>query len=94
MIQKKIIFFSIITLFSCSATKEIKECTKISATALAEHRVLEQGYNLDKLEVVVRETKSLYLLHYCPVDSMLRGNEAEINISKSNCHIVDEKFYQ
>lgn len=81
-------------LLSCMATKDLRECSILTAKEIAKEALMKKGYFMEDLKISIHETDDLYIVNFSPTDSTQRGNEANFSISKKDCTIVEEKFFQ
>ena len=92
--MKKILILTVI-FFACSSNKKtINRCNLSNAILIADKEVVEKGYKLDLLKKVISESDSTYIFQYYPKSLNVRGNAAEIIVSKKTCEISQKKLYQ
>ena len=70
-------------------------CNKEKATEIAEKRFKRKGYDKEYYNLAVEEDSLFYVVKYeLDLAKAQIGGGAEVTISKQNCSIVDQKFYQ
>lgn len=90
--HKPVLIFML--LFSCTAGKEIASCDKETVTTISDKVVKKAGFKLSTLKREITENDSCFQISYSPIQSNVRGGEAEIKILKKGCRVIEKKFYQ
>ena len=95
-IKNNMKYLIIISSFFCgfSYGQQTKKCDKKEALICADKVIKKSGYNLKWLTSIVNEDSTTYIISYKSIDSNVRGNSAEVQISKKNCKVIAKKFYQ
>jgi hypothetical protein len=92
----KVIYYTIfVSWVSCKAPQfAIVPCDMEQAILVANRTVKKVGYSLDLLKYSIEPLDSFYVINYLPKDFNMRGGEAILKISQTNCKVVQKDFYQ
>lgn len=74
-------------------TQILTACTKEQAVTVANHSMKKAHKNLGDLTTTVAEDSSYIYIIYRLKTRMIGGG-GEIKVSKTDCQIVDRKYYQ
>jgi hypothetical protein len=81
---------------SCGVSKKgtsPDECTLESAIDKAKTRLKRKGFQLEHFNVNYAKQEKAFLIVFSLIE-ISEGGGAEITISRDNCEIIDEKFWQ
>lgn len=70
------------------------DCNRNEAEKITDDLMHKKGYNLTSLDRAIEESSDVYIIKYFPKDTLSLGGGSEIKISKKDCKIIDQKFYQ
>jgi hypothetical protein len=89
----------LLLLFSCKTSKPlptaiITKCDQQAAMDIADRLIRKGGYELETLKRDVVEFKPIFFIRYTPIESRVRGNAADVSISRDSCKVIEAKFYQ
>jgi hypothetical protein len=80
---------------SCSTSKIKKgNCDKNQVKKITDDLMRKKGYDITFLNMIIDESLDAYAIKYIPKDTLSLGGGAEVKISKKDCQIIEQKFYQ
>lgn len=96
MIDLKTLILILLFVYSCNTSKNsiVTNCNKNEVQKIADDLMNKKGYNLTSLNCTIDATPNYYLVNYFLKDTMSLGGGAEIKISKKDCRVIEQKYYQ
>ena len=98
MLTKFCLALTLLYLTNCSSSQPLSQeevCSKERAVEIAKKRFKRKGYDEEYHDLKVEEDSLSYIVKYeLDLTKAYVGGGAEITISKQDCSIVDQKFYQ
>ena len=95
----KVLFLYLLILFKIEGcdnpNQAVMNCNKESAQATTD-RLIEKkgGLKASDMNVTVEEDSLHFVIEYLPKDTMIRGGGGKFKFLKSDCTIVEQKFYK
>ncbi|MDI9340017.1 MAG: hypothetical protein QM534_05535 [Sediminibacterium sp.] len=82
-------------IFSCRTRKETTiNCNKNQIIKIADDLVQKKGFDTTTLNKTVEEKTNIFVIKYYPKDTLSLGGAPEVKVSKKDCKIIEQKFYQ
>ena len=70
-------------------------CNKESAQAITDRVIEKKGsLKVSDMSVKMEEDSLHFVIEYLPKDTMILGGGGKFKVLKSDCKIVEQKFYQ
>ena len=90
----KILIINIFFFQSCALNKKKNEsCNQDQAKILADKRMKKRGFDLNYYKIIVVDDSDCYRFDY-RLKAVSLGGGGTIKISKGNCSLLSELFYQ
>lgn len=80
----------------CGNANHIRmNCNQLNAKAATDRLIEKKGRNrLVDMTVTIEEDSIYFVVEYTPLDTMKLGGGGKFKVLKSNCKVVEQKFYQ
>lgn len=94
-LNRVILLLSLTTIYGCSSLQKQKDthpCNKEYAVQATDRRFKRKGFKMKYYESVVSQDSLYFYIIYQVKEGY--GGGAEFKVSKKDCNIVDQKFYQ
>jgi len=92
--NRKILFLLLCLFNSSKSIGVLCDCNENKAIQTAMAKFRKKGYELDRYKMKVSEDTFFYKIKFILSDSIMEGGGADFKISKENCKILNQQFYQ